>query len=330
VSRTPFPVEVSAILRAKAAAAAGGEEWLRRLPDLLLDLKRVWSVTLTEPLSGGTASFVVRAVNDDGRLAVVKVAVPGSGLQQQVHTLARADGDGYVGVVDYAPEHDAVLLEALGPSLLDSDLPPTAQLSIMARLLKRAWRVQPSAAFGEPQNKAAGVAELVSGLWEELDHPCDRRVIDHALGCALRRSDAFNRNECVVVHGDAAAANAARVIQPRPGTEDGFVLLDPDGFIGDPIYDLGVALRDWCPQLLSTQTPASLLSDYCQVLASEASVDPAAVWDWAYLERVATGLYALSLRTADLGIAHLRSAEALIPDGGQPRNHGGQPRNHST
>ncbi|MEO3821923.1 hypothetical protein [Plantactinospora sp. B24E8] len=38
---------------------------------------------------------------------------------------------------------------------------------------------------------------------------------------------------------------------PRPGAESGYVFVDPDGFLAEPAYDLGVVLRDWCPQLLA-------------------------------------------------------------------------------
>lgn len=314
-------VDVPPIVRAKAAAAAGGEDWLRDLPGLLADLERAWSMTLTTVLPGGTASFVARAVTDAGRHVVLKVAVPGSGFTQQVRTLTAADGDGYVTVFEHAPEHDAVLLEALGPSLYEADLTPTEQLAVMARLLRRAWRV-PATAAGtgtvvEPQDKAAGLAELIAGLWRDLDHPCEDAVVERALTCAQRRSAAFDPAACVLVHGDAATANAARVLRPRPGTEDGFVLLDPDGFLGDSTYDLGVALRDWCPQLLAAHAPACLLSSYCEVLAREAATDPAAIWEWGYLERVSTGLYALSLGAGEQALPHLQTAEALLAGAGQ-------------
>lgn len=294
-------------------AAAGGADWVEQLADTIRALERAWSIEVTEPIPGGTASFVTRAVTDVGRDVVVKVAVPGSGVDQQVRTLLAADGDGYVRVLAHDPERGAVLLEALGSSLEDSGLGATAQLSVLARLLRRAWRVPPPADGPGPQDKAASLGELVTQLWEELDGPCDRRVVEHALACARRRSDAFDPGTCVVVHGDAAAPNAARVQAPREGTEDGFVLLDPDGFVGDPAYDLGVALRDWCPDLLASTTPADLLADHCHVLAHEADADAAAVWEWGYLERVSTGLHVLALGADDQARPLLQTAQALLP-----------------
>jgi streptomycin 6-kinase len=59
------------------------------------------------------------------------------------------------------------------------------------------------------------------------------------------------------------------------------VFVDPDGFLGDPTYDLGVVLRDWCPELLAAHAP-SLAHRYCRQIAARTGMDPAAIWDWGF------------------------------------------------
>ena len=49
------------------------------------------------------------------------------------------------------------------------------------------------------------------------------------------------------------------------------------------------------------------------IVLSKASVDEVAIWDWAFLERVSTGPYALSLGSGELGHPLLETAEALLP-----------------
>ena len=136
-----------------------------------------------------------------------------------------------------------------------------------------------AAGHGAGWGKAAELAELVPRLWEQLGQPCSEQVVEQALACARRRSAAFDQQDAVLVHGDAAAANAAGVLAPRDGTEDGFVLLDPDEFVGDRTYDLGAAVRDWCPQLLDATSPAHLYDGWCRTLADVTSTDPGAVLD---------------------------------------------------
>ena len=309
--------QVPGIVRARAAAAgAAGGRWLADLPETVAAVEAGWSVVVGEQLSGGTAAFVARAVTAAGTPAVVKIAVPELGFARRVRTLAAAEGRGYVRLLAQDPERDAVLLEALGVSLDRSGLPPQTQLAILSALLRLAWTVPPE--DGDPvRDKAADLAELVSRLWEDLDRPCSEATIRYALRCARRRSAALEPHRCVVVHGDAAAANALRVLEPRPGAEAGFVFVDPDSFLGDPTYDLGVALRDWTPQLLAAPDPAGLLHRYCHILAARSGMDPAAIWEWGFLERVSTGLYVLSFGADQLARPMLATAEAIATgDGG--------------
>jgi streptomycin 6-kinase len=147
----------------------------------------------------------------------------------------------------------------------------------------------------EAEDKAASLVPLI----EQDRRPGHKRVIDEALRCAGRRSAAFDPGRCVLVHGDAAAANVLR----RPG--GGWVFVDPEGFLGDPDYDRGVAARDWCEQLTAAREPQQLLESYCRRLGG----DLQAVWDWAFLERVSTGLYVAALGGRSL---HLTTAAAVL------------------
>jgi streptomycin 6-kinase len=304
------PVPVSASVRAHAAAVPGGSVWLAQLPALVTDLEQLWQVEVTEWIPGATTAVVARATTRDGRPAVIKVAVPGGWFDEQVQSLASARGDGYVRLLAYDRGRHAALLEALGLSLVHSGLAPSEQIAILGRLVRRAWRPQPGPR--QARDKAAELGELVPRLWEELGRPCSEQVVEHAVACARRRSAAFDPSHAVVVHGDAAAANAARVLAPRDGTEDGFVLLDPDQFVGDRTYDLGVAVRDWCPELLAAADPVGLFDGWCRLLAAATATDPQAVVDWGYLERVSTGLWAMSLTAEHDALGHLRSAQALV------------------
>ena len=274
------------------ARAKGGERWAAGLPATIAALERNWGIAVGARLAGGTSSYVAEATTADGGRAVLKISVPGVGFDRQVRTLQAADGRGYVRVLAADPGRDAALLEPLGVALDRSGLPPERQLAVLADLLPQAWAVPADDAA--PRDKAAELADFIG------DFP-PSPLVDEALRCAERRSAAYDPGRCVVLHGDAAAAN---VLQ-RPG--DGWVFVDPDGFVGDPAYDRGVAVRDWCAELLGAPDPAALLRSYCRLLGG----DPDATWDWGFLERVSTGLYIRSL--GGDGGPHLESAAALLP-----------------
>lgn len=278
------------------AGAKGGDRWLAELPATIAALERRWGITVGERLPGGTSSYVAAAVTATGEPAVVKISVPVVDFDQQVRTLRAAGGRGYVRLLAADLDRNAALLEPLGGSLTRSGLPPEGQLAVIADLLPLAWTVPRDDLV--PTDKAADLVEFVGSLRSSAVGSSG--VVDEALRCAERRSAAFDPDRCVVVHGDAAAANVLR----RPG--DGWVLVDPDGFVGDPAYDRGVAVRDWCAELLAAADPRTLLRSYCVLLGG----DPDATWDWGFLERVSTGLYLASL--GGDGGPHLDSAATLL------------------
>ena len=300
-------MELPPVVLARALEAGPtGRDWVAELPALLADLESRWRIRITETLTGGTGAFVTCALTEDGTTVVLKVPVPGARNDRVVRVLTRADGVGYVRLL----RHDdrALLVEHLGPSLAAAGRPVAEQLDLLGRLLPTAW--QSPGPDDAPFDKAAGLVEFVEQRLDGWDGP----AVERALEFAQRRSAAFDPDHAVVLHGDPAPVNTLTVPRARRGAELGVVFVDPDAFTGDPAYDPGVALRDWCPQLLSARDPAGLLRGYCATLAAGSGQDPQAVWEWGFLERVSTGLYARSLGAEELAAPFLQTAALLAAD----------------
>lgn len=320
------PIVVPGVVLAKAAVDGdGGRGWADTLPGIVSDLQDLWSVRIGGRLDGGTSAYVAGATTASGDPAVVKIAVPTAHFQREVRTLELADGRGYVRLLAHDVASQAMLMEPLGASMSHVGYAPERQLATLAGVLPQIWALPLSETrslvdsgregaswAGDPVDKAADLHLSIAELWDELDHPCPERVVALAREFAERLSDTFVADRAVVVHGDAAAANLLQVPIPRPGAEAGFVFVDPSTFVGDPSYDLGVALRDWCPELLAGDAPA-LARGWCRTLATACDADEVAVWQWGYVERVSTGLYVQSL--GGDGRPHLSTAELLYAAG---------------
>ncbi|MEV2251594.1 aminoglycoside phosphotransferase family protein [Streptomyces sp. NPDC050147] len=310
-------VEVPSLVRQKAhSLGAPGRRWLDELPGLLGGLERRWSIGIGPPLPGASTSYVARVRTRDGRNEVLKVSLPSPDFTSQVRVLRLAEGQGYARLLAQDLGRRALLLEALGPSMDRLGLAPRQQMETLCAMLTSAWRVPRAAVLtADPaQNKARALGEMVERRWESLGRPCSERVVTTALTFAERRAAAFDPDRCVVVHGDPHPGNALRAAAPRAGAEAGFVFVDPDGFLAEPAYDLGVVLRDWCAELRGRDGAAArgLIRSYCGLLADRAGVDERAVWEWGFLERVSTGLYVLDFGAQELGRPFLETAELLI------------------
>jgi len=299
------------MLPAKARAlGAVGESWLSALPELVREVAARWDLADLTALDGGTEAFVARARRGDGSQAVLKLGLPGDGFATEVDTLLRARGNGYVQVLAHGPDLGAVLLEPLGRPLDRTGLAPSEQITTLCRLLPSAWAVPVDG--GLLLDKAARLAASIESMWGALEDPASVPVRDQALAYAERRGRSFREDRCVVVHGDAACANALEVLSPRTGAETGFVFVDPDGFVGDPAYDVGVALRDWCGELAASRDPGATLQAWCRLAAAAAGCGADEVWEWAFLERVSTGLYCLELGAEEVGRPFLDVAATLV------------------
>jgi streptomycin 6-kinase len=292
-----------------AGQGEAGAAWHRDLPRVLVALEERWGVSVGRPLPGGSASYVCRATTHDGQPRVVKVGVPGHDLVAEARVLRAAKGHGYALLHGHDPDHDAVLLEALGPSLAQTPGPPERTIALVADTLREAWRL-PLAAVPPDEDKAVSLRALVLDLDERLGGPTDRRV----LRTALDHADALAGHDpatTVVLHGDAHPGNVLPVTVPRVGAPAGHVLVDPDGFRGDPAYDAGVVLRDWCAHLTGPDA-RSRLEGWCDLVAERTGTDRSRVWAWAFLERVSTGLYVTSFGAARVGRPFLDTAEHLL------------------
>jgi len=295
-------------IESRAGELARG--WVTALPAIVQRLCDRWSLTIGSVLEGGKAAAVLR-VTRDGEDAVLKIAPPGSGFASQIATLEAAAGHGYVRLLAHDLDANAALLEPLGEMLLIRPLPVEEKLDILAATLIEAWKT--AKPLASSWHKATALIDGIAAHWARLDGPCSVQLRDAAIAYACRRRE--STAETVLCHGDPHPANALAVPRPRFGAGSGYVFVDPDGFVCEPAYDLGVTVRSFTDEVLAADDPVALLRGWCARLAGITGVDAQAIWEWAFVERVSSGLFLIVCGHHDEGRAHLDSAERLIgPD----------------
>jgi streptomycin 6-kinase len=301
----PAQIGVSDVVRNKALAA-GAERWLDGLPGLIAGLKRDWRIAVGPPFDDATEAYVARARAEDGRAAVLKLMIPrpGDAAQREIAVLRMAGGEGpdqgIVRMFRYDSDRGAILLERLGRSLDQLGLPIGSRHEILCATAERIWR--PAARSGLPTGAEKGrwLARHITATWAELGRPCSARAVEHALTCAARRVAAHDDARAVLVHGDVHQWN---VLEARDG---GYKLIDPDGLLAEPEYDLGIIMRE---------DPAELLTgdprDRAHWLAERCGLDATAIWEWGIVERVSTGLLLTKVGLQPVGGQMLAAADHL-------------------
>ncbi len=295
--------------RRLAGLGAAGEAWLLGLPALLDALEERWDVRVERrSLPGGSNGLVAPATTAEGEPRVVKVAAPGVDLTRQAQVLAAAAGRGHVRLHAHDPGRQALLLDGLGRSLAQSPMPVTDAVTALSVTLVEAWSAPAPPLPLRVGDRAADLARGLHDLAVRADHDAAPAVLAHARRCASRRSAAHDRARCVVTHGDAHPANLLRA----PGEPTGWLLVDAEGPVVERAYDVGVALRDFSSHLQDPATAAVRLGDWCAQAATATGTDPDAVWDWACLERVSTGLHVTAIGSRAVGRPMLTSAAAVL------------------
>jgi streptomycin 6-kinase len=267
----------------------------------VVSLEADWSIAVGRPYEGGSEAFVAEATRADGTSAVLKVLVPGAGNDpsNEATVLRIADGDGCPELYEYDAARGALLMERLGRPMYELGLPLSRRLEILCATAARIWRPTPDCGLPTGAEKARWLAAFVVMLWEELDHPCSERAVDHALVCGRRREQAHRGERAVLVHGDVHQLNALQ-------SNGGFKLVDPDGLLAEAEYDLGVLMRGDPVELLAGDP-----LDRARWLAARTGLDPVATWEWGVIERLSTGLLCTQIHLQPLGSDTLRAAEAV-------------------
>jgi streptomycin 6-kinase len=306
------PIDVPPLVRERALANGNaGTRWLTDLPEVARGLADRWDLELGQAFSGGTSGFVVAATHGSGRRCVLKIAMPLD--MDDPHAFTRsvlvhrlAGGRGCAELLAHDESSFAMLMECLGPNLDELGLPLTPLLAAITDTLRSFWRpVDSDVDLPSGADKAEWLARYISTTWIELDRPCDRAVIDRALTYCDDRAAAFDPRRAVLVHGDAHGWNTVAA------AGGAFKFVDPEGLRSEREHDLAVAMREYNRPLLAGDT-ARLVDERAHVLATHCDVDPHAVLEWGFIERVSTGLATLrDLQSAD-GSAFLEVARRCL------------------
>ena len=283
------------------------------LPRLLATLEVEWSITCGASFAGGNAAYVAEAITLEGATAVLKIALPAAGVdgfcpfEQEMETLLLAEGDPYVAVLRHDAERRCVLLERLGKPLASLGWPTGRQIEALASTLARGWRPVTTDRLPTGAAKANWLAEFVTTAWSDLGHPCSASAVEQAAAFAAERAARFEPERAVLIHGDGHAYNLLAV---KDSDETSFRLTDPGGLVSEPAHDLGVVLRGWNEELLLGST-AEVALQRCEEVASLCGIDAEAIWQWAFIERVSTGLFLLRLGHHAEAAAYFEVADRL-------------------
>jgi streptomycin 6-kinase len=280
------------LVRSKALVSGPAcVRWLAELDDLVEALEDEWDIEVGATMTGGTTAFVAEAVTAQGQPAVVKIVMPAepdglAALANEVTVLVLADGRGCARALQHDVSRGAVLLERLGRQLLEARMPTEQAMVVMCSVLQHVWAIP----YGDVplptlETKGPWLAELIADTWEALDRPCSRRAVDTARTYTERRLRELDPARARLLHGDVHVWNTLQ----DPTANGAYRLVDADGLIGEPEYDLAIMMREFTEELVQGDA-LTLGRRRAAFLAEHTGLDVQRIWEWGYIERLANAL----------------------------------------
>ena len=254
-------------------------------------------------MPNATEAVVMAATLADGTPAVLKVLLPRwrANAAHEIAVLRHAAGHGCVTLLDDDADRGALLLERLGPSLYQLAMPFEQRIPVLIDVARAMWRPAPHLGLPTGADMARRQAAEIAELWDRYDRPCSEGAIEAALACAARRAADHDDERAVLVHGDVHQWNA---LQTLDGS--GYKLIDPDGLVAEPEFDMGVLMREDLDELVAGGARARAAH-----LAAATGLDAERIWEWGVIQRAWNGLLSLDTGMAETGRHILDIVDAL-------------------
>lgn len=222
-------VIVPARLAANCQKTPERRGWLERLPGILVDLERRWSLALEAPFDGPEVScaWVAPGVAHKASPVVLKIGMPHFEAEREIAALRLLDGDPTVRLLDCDEELNAMLLERCRPGTVLRRLPEPDQDVVVASMLRRFWRQLPA-------GHVFRSLEVMTASWAAEAEADAHRWPDRSLveeGLRLFRELPRSASRQVLLATDLHAGNILAA------EREPWLVIDPKPFVGDPAYD---------------------------------------------------------------------------------------------
>ena len=216
-----------------------GAVWLERLPLIIADCERQWSLEVGPPFAALSYNYVAPARGDDGAEFVLKIGVPRAELSREIEALRTYNGRGSVRLIDAKLDQGLLLLERLKPgSMLVDHCPDNDDEAtrIGAGVMRRLWQpIKPDHSFKKVEEWFEGLARLR----REFNGGCGpfpERLVETAESLYAELSHSMG--EPLLLHGDLHHYNILSA------TRAPWLAIDPKGVVGEAAYEAGALLRN--------------------------------------------------------------------------------------
>lgn len=250
-----------------------GMAWLEGLPKLQAQLTKQWNLSKLVPCTDLSYNMVLAGWRNEEPI-ILKIGIDLLAIQREYTAIKAFYGHGLVELLDADLDKGALLITRAVPGMSLVSLFPDSDdraLSIACDLVKNLHKAPIPAA-----NSFPNLTEWLSIIDKDWDMP-----IDHLQQARVFKNDLLrNSSTQVLLHGDVHYANIL-------SDNDRWVVIDPKGVLGDPLYDsTGALLREPFEPMMALPDIVGMLRRRIAFVAQYFNVKQQQIWKWTYVQNV--------------------------------------------
>lgn len=247
--------------------------WLDNLPDLVSKLSTKWNLLDLVPCEDLSYNYVMSGWRDDLPI-ILKIGIDIPAIQQECSAIRTFNGHGLIKLLEADLDHGAILITRAVPGKTLVSLFHDADDKALGIACNLA--IQLHKATIPSDHKFQLLSEWFSILDQNWELPTDKLQLARNL-----KNDLINNSKMkVLLHGDLHYANIL-------SDSDDWVVIDPKGVIGDPMYDMtGCLLREPFKQMMGLPDVKGRLQHRMEFVAEYLKTDLRQVWAWTYIQSV--------------------------------------------
>lgn len=288
-----------------------GQAWLDELPALVAAISASLNLRDLKEVTNLTYNYVLSGFQGDNPI-ILKLGLDNAGLKREAWALKCFAGCGAVKVLS---EDDGILLleRAVPGTTLKSYFPDKEEesIEIVCGVMKRLYLTAPltelkprqtgglreASYFHHMKDPDYAGAFAVASWLKALDK--DWPIPDEYLHKARHLRDQLlqTAKPDVLLHGDLhhdnILQNGNATSRLSSSSEDGWVVIDPKGVIGEPAYEVAAFIRNPIPELLDHADATTILHNRITRFAAALELPSQRILDWCFVQAVLAWVWAI-------------------------------------
>lgn len=254
-----------------------GQQWLDNLPAVIAQLAKTYKLETLKPVANMSFNYVAKGYQN-GKPIILKLGINKEAIMKETECLVAFAHHCVAQVI--ASQEAMIIMQRAVPGTTLKDYFPDQEkkaLDVFCSVLSQLHAVPIPANI-----HFDAVADLLKILDSDLNIPKEILIKARQLRDILLATT----HKQVLLHGDLHHENILR-------NQDGWLVIDPKGFIGDPAFEFATYIYNPIPELLVYPRCKQIINNRIKQCATHFFIGEQRIRDWCFVKAVLSWAWSL-------------------------------------